>query len=229
VSRVTTCLIAAAIAVAGLASASSAQALRVSSAITHNGTGEVGIGGWEPGERNDVTVTPSGAVYGGNSIDPVFPLLPTSVVVRDAATPLSDATDGCVRIDANSARCTAPSGFADFTADLGPGGGRFTVDVHGSGLVTPMWYSILTRDGDDDISIPVSRGLTIDTNSGNDTIAASNPSTTSPVLIRSGAGDDEVRLASAATVSEVNCGDGSDSAVIVATATTNTNCESVTP
>src|SRR4051812_16211555 len=106
---------------AGLASAASAQAGNVRATTGPSGkAGWLEITGWQPGERNDITVTPSGAVPDQDAIDPAFPLAPTTVVVTDAATPLG-VDVGCIRLSANSASCTVLTGIDTVDANLGTG------------------------------------------------------------------------------------------------------------
>jgi hypothetical protein len=223
-------MVAVGVVTAGLASATGAQAVSVAAGVgPSGGSSVVDITGAQAGERNDITVTPSGAVQDQDAIDPVFRLTPTSVLVTDAATPLGDVSGGCVRVTANSARCTALNGVDTVNATLGSGGGDgFTLDPGPTGLATPMDYFLQTGDGDDHVSIPVSRGLAISSLGGSDTITAGDPSTVRNVLIRAGAGDDHVRLATAAAAT-VDCGDGSDSALVVGPRASTLGCEAASP
>src|SRR4051794_11963124 len=219
------------VAAAGLANVPSAAAVNVAAVTGPSGnSGVVEINGSQAGERNDITIAPSGAAVDADAIDPVFPLAPTSVLVTDTATPLADVGPGCVRVDAHSARCTALSGIDTVDASIGSTvGSSFKVDLGATGAVTPMGYDLSTSDGgDDDISIPVSRDLTIFANAGNDTIRANDPSTVRNVLIRAGTGDDRIELATAA-VATVDCGDGADSAQAVGARVSTSGCETVTP
>jgi hypothetical protein len=215
---------------AGLASATSAQAVNVSAVVGPSGNSStLYIGGAPTGERNDITVTPSGAVPDQDAVDPTVALAPTSVLVTDAAAPLADVSVGCVRVTANSARCTALNGIDTVDATLGSGAGDgFTLDPGPTGLATPMDYYLQTSDGDDHVSIPVSRGLSISALDGNDTITAADPSTVRNVAISAGAGDDRIQLATNA-VATVDCGDGSDSALAVGGRVWTVDCEAVTP
>jgi hypothetical protein len=223
-------LLAVGVVTAGLASATTAQAVTVSATVGPSGNSSVvDLTGSAPGERNDITVTPSGAVPDQDAIDPAFPLAPTSVLVTDAATPLGDVSGGCVRVTPNSASCTALNGIDMVNASLGSGGGdSFKLDPGPTGLATPMDYYLQTSEGDDNVSIPVSRGMTIWSLGGNDTITANDPSSVRNILIRAGAGDDRIQLTTAA-VATVDCGDGSDIAQIVGTRASTIDCEAVTP
>ena len=220
-------LVAAIVVTAALAGASSAHAVTVGIGNPPSGFAELGIGSWEAGERNDITVTPSGAVPRLGVVDPAYALMPTSVEVRDATTPLSVDTAGCVLIDAHTARCTAPQGFGNVYANLGPGGdSSFTLEPGATGAATPLDYQVWTHDGDDRVSIPLSRGVSVDTHGGADTIDVADQDAWYG-RISAGAGDDRVRLTAPRTKVDVDCGDGIDVAVILSTASTNTGCETV--
>src|SRR3954466_12699288 len=117
-------LLAAGVVVAGLASATSAQAVDVNLiGEPYNSHAYVSIGGWVDGEQNDITVKPWGAVPIDDAIDPKFPLVPASVVVTDRTTPIQSGVGGCVPLNAHSVRCATASGIDE--GDAGPGdGGR---------------------------------------------------------------------------------------------------------
>jgi hypothetical protein len=222
-------LLATGVAIAWLASATSAQAVNVDAVTGPSGNSSVlDIGGWVPGERNAITVTPSGAVPDADAVNPAFPLAPSSVVVTDTATPLGDVSIGCVRINANSARCTALNGIHTVNASLGSGGGdSFTLDPGASGSLTPMEYVLQTSDGNDRVSIPASRDTEIWTLGGNDTISTTDLAGNRD-LIKAGAGNDRIQLTSS-SVATVDCGDGNDSAQVVGNPASTTDCEKVTP
>src|SRR4051794_38482809 len=100
-------LLATAVVVAGLASAPSAQAVNLDAVTTpFMNSATIEISGWQPGEQNDIVMTPTGAVRDADAFD-TFPYAPLSVFVTDKTTPLGEATYGCVKVSAHSARCTA--------------------------------------------------------------------------------------------------------------------------
>lgn len=218
-------LLAATVVTASLAGASSAQAINVAGIGYPNGPGAmVSMGNAVAGERNAITIEPSGAALTDLG-DPHAPLVPTTVVVTDRATPLGTVEGNCTRVDTHSARCTSSDGFVEVYADLGDGTGNSFV-VSPTGLATPMDYEVYSRDGDDEVSIPSSRWLNVDTMGGNDTITATEEGSGT---VNAGAGDDVVKLTSDG-VTSLYCGDGVDSAVFVANPRlTHGDCESLTP
>ena len=208
--------------------APAASAVNVYAQGEFRGTaGVVRIERADPTESNRITVTPAGAVRNDTG-DPLFTLLPRSLVVRDAATALGDVSGSCERLSAHAARCTWPQGIDWVDAFLGSGNDSFRSRLGRSGARTPIGYGITTGDGTDTVRIPVSKGASIFTEGGNDVIAVGQQSYFEGITVYAGAGDDKVRAVNAGPGS-VDCGDGNDQAVIVSALTGNTNCETATP
>ncbi len=223
-------LVAAAIVIAGLAGASSAQAVTVDVVGNNNSSGSVlGIGGWAFGERNDITIQPAGAVRGDPStLDPAFPLTPLSLVVTDHTTPIHPGIGTCIQRTTYSLWCTSLNGFDTVDADLGdaPSGSSFEILPNRNGYATPMYVLLQTRDGDDRISLSSVRGLQTWTLGGNDTIDVNDPSTFDywRVTMHTGAGDDRISGTSLAST-DIHCDDGNDTATLVGPRVTTYDCE----
>jgi hypothetical protein len=152
------------------------------------------------------------------------------VLVTDRTTPLSGATGHCVQISAHSARCIDLSGIdtvdANFSMDAP--GSSFTLVPGSDASAAPMFYMLQTSNGDDTVSIPVSRGGDFGTLGGNDTLTIGDPTGVRGMQINAGAGDDHVRLTTA-DWGTLDCGDGIDDAQVVAPRAGVTGCETVTP
>jgi hypothetical protein len=227
-------LLAVTVATAALATGASAQAAAVDLVGNpHTSHSFIDIGGWEFGEQNDITVKPSGKVPADDSVDAArFPWVPASVVVTDRTTPLSPRMGNCLQLDPHSVRCIALNGIDEIDADLGDAasGSSFELIPGRSGYATPMTYLLNTRDGDDRVTIPSSRGITgMWTGGGSDAIDVTDPSGVWSDNIKSGPGDDQIKLTTPGSGS-VDCGDGIDTAQIVGTTRIFTeNCETLTP
>jgi hypothetical protein len=228
----TRALLAAGVAAGLLASATTAQAVNVDGSADAYGTRMIWISTPAVGEHNEITVKAYGSVQNKDGAwDPAFPNAPLSLVVTDSATPLGDATNGCIKLSAHTARCTALDGYDWVEAALSDDSGAvkdFTFDPGRQGATTPMWFEVTTGLGDDHVSIPVSRGLSIYTQDGNDTITANDISTQTQGAVNSGTGDDQVQLTASGSA-RVDCGDGVDTASVFAPTVTTMNCETVTP
>ena len=215
---------------AALIGAPGAQAVDVGGADT-NGVRTVFI--TEPQDaQNDLTVTPVGAVPDTDGVtDPAFPTAPLGVLVSDSTTPLGDVSGDCVKVNANTARCTALDGYDLVSVALGGSStipDSLTLNPGPSGAATPMDWEVSTGEGADRLTIPAAKQLNIWTNGGNDTITAASLTTVGINNVHSGAGDDQVQLASAAPA-YVYCGDGADTAQLVGPSMNpQPDCENVT-
>jgi hypothetical protein len=172
------------------------------------------ITGGAPGEDNAITIELEGVTPSGDTGS--TPLLPTSLLVTDAAAPLTAGTPDCAQLTANSARCAWPQGFdLVYAVELSPDGDHsIEVKPNASAALTDVQYELVTGEGNDTIKVPAASYAAIGTGGGNDDITIGQQAEEGGhVEVAAGAGDDTVTAYG--WYGSIDCGDGIDAATVL--------------